>query len=71
MLSTALADLLDAYYSDYLVERVESLLGHRISNAHYPRLALAPGQRFASKGAYLLRLRQDGALVPEGGWRIP
>jgi hypothetical protein len=71
VLDGALADLIDAYYPEYLVERVESLLGHRLGNAHYPRLALAPGQRFASKGAYLLRLQADGRLAPAGGWRIP
>jgi cytochrome c553 len=71
VLDVALADLIDAYYPEYLVERVESLLGHRLMNAHYPRLSLAPGQRFASKGAYLVRLRGDGALLPEGPWTIP
>ena len=71
VLESALADLIDAYYPEYLVERVESLLGHRLNNAHYPRLTLAAGQRFASKGAYLVRRQSDGNVVPEGGWRIP
>ncbi|MDE3012077.1 MAG: cytochrome C [Pseudomonadota bacterium] len=71
VLQAALADMIDAYYPDYLVERVESLVGHRLVNAHYPRLSLAAGQRFASKGAYLLRVQGDGSLTAEGGWRIP
>lgn len=71
VLLAALPDMIDAYYPDYLVERVESLVGHRLVNAHYPRLSLAAGQRFASKGAYLLRVQADGSLTAEGGWRIP
>ncbi len=71
VLTQALADMQDAYYPEYLVERVESLLGHRLTNAHYPHLSLAPGQRFASKGAYLTRVERDGSLVPEGPWTIP
>ena len=71
VLTQALADMVDAYYPEYLVERVESLLGHRLNNAHYPRLALAPGQRFASKGGYLMQVERDGSLVPKGPWTIP
>ncbi len=71
VLTQALADMLDAYYPEYLVERVESLLGHRLTNAHYPHLSLAPGQRFASKGGYLMQVEPDGSLVPEGPWTIP
>lgn len=71
VLDAALADMVDAYYPDYLVERVESLLGHRLENALYPRLSLAPGQRFASKGGYLVRVAADGSLSAEGGWTIP
>jgi hypothetical protein len=71
VLETALGDLVDAYYPEYLVERIESVVGHRLTNAHYPRLTLAAGQRFASKGAYLLSLQPDGRLAPEGAWRIP
>lgn len=71
ILSQALADMVDAYYPEYLVERVESLVGHRLNNAHYPHLGLAPGQRFASKGGYLMRVQGDGSLVPQGPWIIP
>ena len=71
ILSAALADLQDAYYGEYLVERVESLLGHRLGNGHYPRLALAPGQRFASKGAYVLQWTAEGNWKPDGSWKIP
>ena len=38
----------------------------------YPRLSLAPGQRFASKGAYIVRFGTDGkSVVPESDWIVP
>jgi hypothetical protein len=40
----------------------------------YPRLALGPGQRFASKGAYLVRWAAPGApraLLTDGLWLTP
>lgn len=39
----------------------------------YPRLSLGPGQRFASKGGYVVKIdRANGdALVPITDWRVP
>jgi hypothetical protein len=38
----------------------------------YPRLSLAQGQRFASKGAYLERLNPDApGLIEEPEWVVP
>jgi hypothetical protein len=65
--------MLDSFVRDYLVERVEVLLSHRQVNGYYPRLGLAPGQRFASKGGYVVRFAgPEGArVVPEGDWLVP
>jgi hypothetical protein len=35
----------------------------------YPRLSLGPGQRFASKGVYLIKLKPGAADLPE--WIVP
>jgi len=43
---------------DYLVEWVEnypSAMGNAPAPQAYPRFSLGPGQRFSSKGAYLVR----------------
>ena len=64
ILSETLGHMLDSFVRDYLVERVEVMLSHRLVNGYYPRLGLAPGQRFASKGGYIARFAADG----RGSW---
>ena len=65
--------MLDSFVRDYVIERLEMLLSHRLVNAHYPRLSLAPGQRFASKGGFLTRFTgTSGAhLIADGDWVVP
>jgi hypothetical protein len=65
--------MVDTFVRDYLVERVEESLEHRIITGYYPRLALAPGQRFASKGGYMVRFAepQGSRLLPDGEWIVP
>ena len=73
ILAEAASTMLDNFVPDYLVERVEVELSHRIINGYYPRLGLAPGQRFASKGAYLVRFSEPTGtrIVADGDWVVP
>ncbi len=73
IVSENLNDMLDNFVRDYLVENVEVMLSTRIINGYYTRLGLAPGQRFASKGGYIVRFAgADGRkLVPDGDWLVP
>jgi hypothetical protein len=73
IVSETLGHMLDSFVPDYLVERIEEIVSHRLVNAHYPRLGLAPGQRFASKGGYVVRrVGGDGpGVAPDGGWTVP
>lgn len=61
---------------DYLVELTENYpvnMGNAPGPQAFPRFTLGPGQRYSSKGAYILRFASpDGArLEPVVDWMIP
>lgn len=73
LVSETLNHITDAFVRDCFIERVEMALDHRALTGYYPRLTLAPGQRFASKGGYMVRFTDpDGTkLTPLGEWTTP
>jgi hypothetical protein len=73
VLLETLASMLDEFVRDFLVERVEVMLDSRIVNGYYTRLGLAPGQRFASKGGYLVRFVDPTGprVAADGDWIVP
>jgi hypothetical protein len=73
LLSETLKHLADNFVRDFLVERMESDVAHRIITGYYPRLTLSSNQRFASKGGYVVHFHDPGgtALVAEGDWVVP
>jgi hypothetical protein len=73
LLSETLKALTDTFVRDYLLEHMEDTLAHRIMTGYYPRLGMATGQRYASKGAYLVRFAstRGAAVVPDGEWTVP
>lgn len=58
---------------DDLLDMLEMHLSSRIVNGAYPRLGLGTGQRFASKGGYLVRFAgpQGSRIIADGGWSVP
>jgi hypothetical protein len=50
-----------------------SMLAMRRGTTVYPSLTLGPGQRFASKGAYIVHFsaEDDGKLVGDSEWIVP
>ncbi len=61
------------YSRELLLERMEHRLGTADEISIYPHLSLGPGQRYASKGAYIVKV--DGAddlrLTPVSDWIVP
>ena len=73
LLSETLKGVTDTFVRDYLVERLEDTLAHRIMTGYYPHLGVAVGQRYASKGGYVVRFAPGNgmALVADGDWMVP
>ncbi|WGS40881.1 cytochrome C [Burkholderia sp. JSH-S8] len=73
LLAETLSHLVDAFVQEYLVERIQDMLERRILTGYYPRLTLATGQRFASKGGYIVRFAGPDRmkLSADGGWIVP
>jgi hypothetical protein len=73
LVSETLSRMVDTFVRDYLVERVEDMLEHRLLTGYYPRLSLGQGQRFASKGGYMVRFAEATGVkvVAEDDWRVP
>jgi hypothetical protein len=73
ILSDTINHMSDTFQRDYLVERVEEGLEHRILTGYYPRLSLASGQSFASKGGYVVRFAENTGthVIADGDWMAP
>ena len=73
LLSETLKHMTDNFVRDFLVERLQEQVEHRIVTGYYPHLALATGQRFASKGGYLVHWAQPTGtrVVADGDWMVP
>jgi hypothetical protein len=66
----AISHLRDKFSREYMIEIVEHVAEKALETSVYPRLSLGPSQRFASKGAYILKLNKDG-IKQVGDWIVP
>ena len=73
LLAETLSHMSDTFVRDYLIERIQTMLEHRVITGYYPRMALATGQRFASKGGYLVHFAAGtgNAVLAESDWIRP
>jgi hypothetical protein len=73
ILAELLTSMQDNFVRDYLIERIEDMLSHRVLSGLYPRLGLAPGQRFASKGGYIVHFTESAGtqISPDTDWMVP
>jgi ABC-type branched-subunit amino acid transport system substrate-binding protein len=56
---------------EYFLERIEHMVDNATYTSVYPRISLAPNQRFVSKGTYIAKLSEEGELVAVTDWLIP
>jgi len=71
LLADVLNRMADNFARPFLVEQLQSMLEHRLITGNYPRLSLASNQRFASKGGYVVPLRDPGGKRAESNWIVP
>ncbi|HXD30656.1 MAG TPA: hypothetical protein VN643_06050 [Pyrinomonadaceae bacterium] len=66
----ALTNLAGNFSRDYFIENVELETGLTPNPGVFPRLSLGPGQRFASKGSYIVSVA-NGKIEPISRWIVP
>lgn len=73
VLEKAVMEIQGDYSRDYLIEEVEMIAESNLNPGVFPYLSLGPGQRVASRGAYVMRLSPDAkqGIAAEGELIIP
>jgi ABC-type branched-subunit amino acid transport system substrate-binding protein/mono/diheme cytochrome c family protein len=73
VVAQALKHIGSNFYRDYFLERVEHILDSMVTPSAYPKLTLAPHQRFASNGCYIVHLSpgENGGTSPASEWIVP
>ena len=73
MAGAAVKGIQGYFNQEYFVEQLEHMVDNASYTSVYPRVSLAPGQRFVAKGCYLARVSGDGIgrLEPVTEWRAP
>lgn len=69
----AVAQLGENFSRDYFLERIEQMTETSLSPSIYPHLSLGPGQRFASRGGYVVSFpaAAERVPVPLSPWLVP
>ena len=73
LLAETLSHMVDAFQRDYLIERLDDQVEHRVLTGFYPRLTLGTGQSFGSKGGYVVHFAeaQGTKLARDSDWIVP
>ncbi len=73
MLQYGLEPIVDHFSRDYMLEYIEHEAENSLNPGIFPRLSLGPEQRFASKGAYIVKLDVSGKqfITPVSEWIVP
>jgi hypothetical protein len=72
MLPGALSYLRSEFYRDYFLEGFDMMTDQDYAIPIYPRLTFGPGQRYASKGCYIVQVGagETAELIPRSQWVI-
>ena len=72
MLAGAVKSMRSEFFRDYFLEGFDMMIDQDYAIAVYPRLTFGSGQRYASKGCYIVQLTKgpDPKLVPKSDWVI-
>jgi hypothetical protein len=70
ILNAAVANMRSEFYRDYFVEGFDMMRDQDYAVAVYPRLTFGPGQRYASKGGYIVQLGEGEPtkLIGKSKW---
>jgi mono/diheme cytochrome c family protein len=69
----AIMHLVDNFSREFFIELIEHGIENSVTPSLYPAHSLGPGQRYASKGSYIVRIDpgSPGRLVPTRDWIVP
>lgn len=72
-LGEALRHVVGNFSREYVVEKVEHRLSSTVTPSSYPEVSLASGQRFASKGAYIVQpsAEAESGMTAVTDWIVP
>lgn len=72
MLSGAVKNMRSEFFRDYFLEGFDMMVDQDYAIAVYPRLTFGSGQRYASKGCYIIQLAQgtEPELIKKSDWVI-
>jgi hypothetical protein len=70
MLPGAIKNMRSEFFRDYFLEGFDMMIDQDYSIAVYPRLTFGPGQRYASKGCYIVKLSSGPSpeMIPVNDW---
>jgi hypothetical protein len=72
MLSNVLVNMRNNFYRDYFLDLFDVLEDQAKNSSGYPRLSFGPGQRYASKGCYIVTIARgpQPKVVRQSDWVI-
>lgn len=74
LLAKGIQHIKSNFSQDYLIERIEHMVDNSVFHSVYPHLSLGPGQRYASKGSYIIgpiSLATDANIFKTTTWIVP